>query len=115
MPAISFSTAACSLGSVTFGSAASLKPRSVTIWLLVSRTVVFDHLGHRRAAVEALEVRDRHLAGAKAVDADAVLQLVQALIDLGVEFGGRNDHLEFALEAFGQCFGYLHDHTLRLA
>jgi hypothetical protein len=46
-------------------------------------------------------VSDRHLAGTEAVDADAIFQLVQAHIDLGVEFGGRNDHLEFALETFG--------------
>ena len=37
-----------------------------------------------------------------------VLHRVQTHIDLGVEFGGRNDHLEFALETFGQRFGNLH-------
>ena len=71
-----------------------------------------DHLGHGRAPVDAPEVGDRHLAGTEAVDADAVLQLVQARGDLGVELGGRNDHLEFALETFGQRFGNLHrSHT----
>ena len=68
-----------------------------------------DHLGHGRAAIDALEVRDRHLAGAEAVDADAVLELVKALVDFGIELGGRHHHLEFALEAFGQSFGDLHE------
>src|SRR5450631_379236 len=55
---------------------------------------------------------DRHLAGTEAVDADAIFQFVQAHSDLGVELGGRNDHLEFALETFGQRFGNLHrSHT----
>ena len=67
-----------------------------------------DHLGHRRSAIHALEVRDRHLAGTESVDADPVLQLVKARIDLGIQFGGGNDDLVFALQAFGQCFSYLH-------
>ncbi len=53
-----------------------------------------DHLGHGRAAVHALEVRDRHLARPESVDADAVFQLIQTRIDLGIEFGGGNDHLD---------------------
>ena len=32
----------------------------------------------------------------------AVLQLVEPRVDLGVEIGGRDHHLEFALEAFGR-------------
>ena len=45
-------------------------------------------------------MRDRHLAGAEAVDADAVLEIVQAFVDLGLEIGGRDDDAVFALEAF---------------
>ena len=41
-------------------------------------------------------------------DLHAVLEVVEARIDLGVELGDRHDHLESALEAFGQCFGNLH-------
>ena len=54
-------------------------------------------------------MRDRHLAGTEAVDADLVLQLVEPRVDLGVELGRRHHDLEFALQAFGQCFGHLHD------
>src|SRR6185369_7571450 len=68
-----------------------------------------DRLRHHRAAVEALQVPDRHLAGTKAVDADLVLQLVEARIDLGIEVVGRNDDAEFALEAFRKGFCNLHD------
>src|SRR6185312_1327975 len=71
----------------------------------------FDHLGHRRAAIDALEVLNRHLAGAETVDADAVLKLVEPHIDLGVKLGCRDDDLVFALEAVGQSFSYLHEHT----
>ena len=67
-----------------------------------------DHLGHGGAAIDALQMRHRHLAGPEAVEADAALQLVQALFDLGVELGGRHHHLEFALETFRERFGNLH-------
>ena len=73
----------------------------------------FDHLRHGRAAIHALEVSHRHFAGAEAVDADAALQIVQTLVDFGVEFGGRHDHLEFALETVRQCFSNLHWITTR--
>ncbi len=69
---------------------------------------LLDHLGHRRAAIHALEVRDRHLAGAETVDADFVLEVVKARIDLRLQFGRRHDHAEFALETFGKRFGNLH-------
>ena len=60
-----------------------------------------DRLGHHRAAVEPLEVRDRHLAGAEAVEPDLVLHLVEPLVDLAGKVGRWNHDLEFALEAFG--------------
>src|SRR5437660_8984742 len=53
-------------------------------------------------------MRHRHLAGAKAVDADLTLELVEPRIDLGVEIGDRHHHAVFALEAFGESFGDLH-------
>jgi hypothetical protein len=68
----------------------------------------FDHLGHRRAAVHALEMGDRHFAGTEAVDPDATFQIVKALIYFGVELGGRYDDFVLALETFRQCFGNLH-------
>ena len=37
-----------------------------------------DHLGHHRAAIQALEMGDRHLARTEAVDADLVLELGRA-------------------------------------
>ena len=69
---------------------------------------LLDHLGHGRAAIHALEVGDRHLAGTETVDADFVLEIVKARVDLGLQFGRRHDHAEFALEAFGKRFGNLH-------
>ena len=39
---------------------------------------LLQHLGHHRAAVELLEVRDRHLALAEALELDLVLDLVEA-------------------------------------
>ena len=44
-----------------------------------------DRLGHHRAAVDPLQVPDRHLAGAEAVDAHRALELVEARVDLGIE------------------------------
>ena len=41
-----------------------------------------DRLGHHRAAVHPLQVPDRHLAGAEAVDAHRALELVEARVDL---------------------------------
>src|SRR5262249_54290132 len=55
-----------------------------------------------------LEVLDRHLAGAEPVEADAVLELVQALVDLGVEIGGRNHDAELAPQSFIEGFRHLH-------
>ena len=39
---------------------------------------LLQHLGHQRAAVQLLEVRDRHLALAEALELDLVLDLVEA-------------------------------------
>ena len=72
-----------------------------------------DRLGHHRAAIEALEMGDRHLAGTEAVDADLVLELVELGVGLGGQIGGGHHDLELALEAFADSFGYLHHHNLR--
>ena len=68
-----------------------------------------DRFGHHRAAIDALEVIDRHLAGTEAVDADAALDLAQALIDLGVEFIGGNDDFVLAPQSRGSRLGDLHN------
>src|SRR5262249_10126642 len=67
-----------------------------------------DYLGHRRAAIHTLEVGDRYLAGTESVDADPAFQIIKARIDLRIQFGGGNDDLVFALQAFGQRFSDLH-------
>ncbi len=61
------------------------------------------------AAIHALEMRDRHLAGTEAVDADLRLQLRRgAALTLAIQLGGRDHDLVFALETFGERFGNLH-------
>ncbi len=72
---------------------------------------VLDRLGHHRAAVQALEMGDRHLAGTEAVEADLALERVEPLVGLGRQIGGGDHDGEFALEAFGESFSYLH-HTI---
>ena len=71
-----------------------------------------DHLGHHRAAIEALEMRDRHLARTEAVDADLVLELVELASALAARSAAGHHHLELALKAFADSFGYLHHHNL---
>ena len=67
-----------------------------------------DRLGHHRAAIHALQVPDRHLAGTEAVDANRALELVKARVDLGVEVVCRDHHAILALQSIGECFGNLH-------
>ena len=69
---------------------------------------LLDGLGHHRAAIDALEMGDRHLARPKAVDLDLILHLGQALGDPIREIARRYDDAELALEAFGGGFGDLH-------
>ena len=71
---------------------------------------VFDHLGHGRLAVEALEVRDRHFAGTEAAQLHLALEVVEPRVDLGLEIGRRHDDAEFALETRGGSFSHLHWH-----
>ncbi len=69
---------------------------------------VLDDLGHGRTAEQALEVAHRHLAGAEPLDADFVLERVQAVDQTAIEFGRGYDDLEFALQPIDQGLGYLH-------
>ncbi len=71
-----------------------------------------DHLGHHRAAIQALEMGDRDLARTEAVDADLVLELAELGVGLGGQIGRGNHDLELALEAVADSFGYLHHHNL---
>ncbi len=68
-----------------------------------------DHLGHRGAAIETLQMRGRHLAGAEAVEPHLALELIESGVDASFEIGGGDDHAVFALEAVGEGFGDLHD------
>ena len=65
---------------------------------------VLDDLGHDRAAIETLEVRNRDLARAKAGDARLGLDLGELAFDPFGDVGGGQHHLEFALEAFASLF-----------
>ena len=71
-----------------------------------------DHLDHHRAAIEALQVRHRHLARPEAVDADPVLDLLDAGDGATVKVAGLENHAELALQAFVIGFGYLHGRAL---
>ena len=68
----------------------------------------FDHLGHGGFAVELLEVRDRHLAGAEAAQLHAALEIVEAFVDARLKVGCRDHDPIFALKARGASFGDLH-------
>ncbi len=67
-----------------------------------------DGLGHHRAAIDPLEMGDRHLARPEAVDFDLIFHLGQTVIDTGREIARRNDDAELPLEAFGGGFSDLH-------
>ena len=67
-----------------------------------------DGLGHDRAAIDLLEMADRHLAGTEAVEADLVLEVDQLGVRLGIEIGRGNADLEFVLQSLIEGFGDLH-------
>src|SRR5262249_9207224 len=62
--------------------------------------------------IELLEVRDRDLAGAEAVEANPVLELAQALGEPCFEVGRGDRDVEHPLEAVGYAFCYLHGDDL---
>ena len=67
-----------------------------------------DGLGHHRAAIDLLQMADRHLAGTEAVETDLVLEVDQLDRRLGIEVGGGNADLELVLQSLGEGFGDLH-------
>ena len=67
-----------------------------------------DDLRHGGFAVEPLEMRDRHLAGPEAAQLDAALEIVEPLVDPGLEIGRRDDDAIFPLETRGGSFSHLH-------
>ena len=70
----------------------------------------FDHLGHGRLAVDALEMRNRHLAGSKSAQLHTALDIVEPLFDPRLQVGGRDDNAVFPLETRGGSFCHLHRH-----
>ncbi len=67
-----------------------------------------DGLRHDRAAIDLLEMADRHLAGTEAVEPDLVLEVDQLGVRLGIEIGRGNADLEFVLQSLVEGFGDLH-------
>ena len=73
---------------------------------------ILDDIGHHAASIDALEMADRHLARAKAVDADFPLEVGELLVEALGEFGRREHHFEFAPEPLRLGFRHLHHHRL---
>src|SRR5262249_28680187 len=63
---------------------------------------------HHRAAVEALQVRKRHLALAEALEMDLVLHLVEPIGETFSELALLDGHFQLALEPGGTRLGNLH-------
>ena len=84
------------------------QPQALDDLLLRRVESLLHHLGHHRAAIDLLQVRHRHLARAKAVDAHFALEVGE----LGVEFRGevarRNDDIVFPLQPLAQRLRDLH-------
>ena len=59
---------------------------------------LLQHLGHHGAAVELLDMRDRHLALAEALELDLVPELVEPRGEALAELALADDDLELALE-----------------
>ena len=69
---------------------------------------VLDDLGHRRTAENALDVRDRHLARAEALERDGLAQLVEPGGQLVAQFGRRDDDPQLPLQTFRKRLRHLH-------
>ena len=69
---------------------------------------VLQHLDHQRAAVHLLQMRNRHLPLAEALELHAVLDLVEAIGEALAELSGGDDHLQRPLQTFVARFGNLH-------
>src|SRR6478735_2373532 len=69
---------------------------------------LLQHLRHQRAAIHLLQVRDRHLALAEALELDAVLDLVETLREAPAKLIRANHDLEGTLQSLGIRFRDLH-------
>ena len=68
----------------------------------------FNDLGHGGLAVDAAQMVDRHLARPKALEADAILQLIEALGEPLSSSVAGDRHRQATLQAFGEGFVHLH-------
>ena len=73
---------------------------------------LLDDVAHDRLAIEAAQMRGRHLAGAEPVDAHLGLDVGELRVELGREFGGGQHHLIGALQPLRKRFGRLHRQNL---
>ncbi len=69
---------------------------------------VLHHLGHHGAAVDLAQMRDRHLAGAEALELHLVLHAGQLVGQALLEFLGGQQNLKLALQPLGVDLGHLH-------
>src|SRR6202012_3843995 len=69
---------------------------------------LLDGLRHHRAAVNLLQMADRHLAGTEAIEANLVLEIHEARVRLGIKIGRGNADLKFVLQSLSQSFCDLH-------
>src|SRR6202012_3967964 len=72
-------------------------------------------LGHHRAAIDLLQMADRHLARTETVDTDLALQVDKLRVRLGMEIRCGNVDLEFVLQSLIEGFGDLHGSNLLFA
>ena len=77
--------------------------------LLVGRVDRLLHdIGHHGAAIDALEMGDRHLARAEAVDLDLGLEVGELRVELRGEIAGGHHDVIFALQPLAQRLRHLH-------
>ena len=80
--------------------------------LLIRRVDRLLHdVGHHGAAIDALEMADRNLARAEAVDLDLGLEVGELRVEFGGQIAGRNDDAIFPLQPLAQRLGDLHRKT----
>ncbi len=70
--------------------------------------LLLHEVGHHRAAIDALQVRHRHLAGAEAVDPHLLLEVGELAVEPGGEVARGDHHVIGPLEPFAQRFRHLH-------
>ena len=77
-------------------------------WRVELADRLLDDLGHCRLAVDAAQMRDRHLPGRNPLICTRDLQLVEPVGQPYAELGRRNRHRQFALQALGKGLVHLH-------